>query len=83
MTDHIFNPGSRFKVWWYSVRGIYASIANLPRQMCYKQRYTTLLGVIPGGGHEPSNSQINKVLKTIKDDLLVSFGIDSRNPARS
>jgi hypothetical protein len=64
----------RFKVQnmvGYSVGGIYASIGNLPRNMCFKQRYTTLLAVMPGGGSEPSLSQMNKVLKPIVEDLLV------------
>lgn len=54
----------------FSVGAIYASILNLPRNMCFKPEYTTLLTVMPG---EPSLSQLNEILRPIVDDLRVSF----------
>jgi hypothetical protein len=55
----------------YSVGGIYASVANLPRHMVHKRRYTTLLGLMPGH-REPSRSEINRVLEVLIADLQVS-----------
>lgn len=54
----------------FSVGGLYASIANLPRDMCLKPRYSALLAVLPGPG-EPSLSDINKVLEPVVKDLQV------------
>lgn len=71
--DHnVIVHGYRFRVKGmpgFSVGAIYASILNLPRHMCFKPEYTTLLTIMPG---EPSLTKLNNVLKPIVDDLKVS-----------
>lgn len=52
-----------------SVGGIYASIANLPRNMCFKKRYTCLLCVVPGP-KEPPLTCLNRILEPIVNDLI-------------
>lgn len=52
----------------YSVGAVYASIANLPRSLCFQKRFTTLLCVIPGP-REPSLGYMNRVLEPIVDDI--------------
>lgn len=52
----------------FSIGAVYASILNLPRSICFKPEYTTLLTVMPG---EPSLTQLNSILKPIVDDLKV------------
>lgn len=51
-----------------SVGAIYASIANLPRNLCFKKRFTCLLCVIPGP-KEPPLTCLNRILEPVVDDL--------------
>lgn len=53
-----------------SVGVVYAVVANLPRDICFKKRYTALLAVVPGP-KEPGPDCFHKVLAPIVDDLLV------------
>lgn len=52
-----------------SIGGIYACVANLPRDKCFLRKYTALLGVIPGP-KEPSRSCLNRILEPLVEDFL-------------
>ncbi|KAG7570959.1 hypothetical protein FFLO_01053 [Filobasidium floriforme] len=66
---------------WFAVKGlkdssvgvIYAAIANLPRDMCFRSRYTCLLTVIPGP-REPAEDCLSKVLAPIIADMKYCEG---------
>ena len=81
-----YNFGLLMKIDWfhpfkhnqYKVAGIFMSVLDLPRSERMKQRWTMLVGVIPGP-HEPE-IHINSYLRPIVDDLLELYnGIPMEN----
>ncbi|KAG7530175.1 hypothetical protein FFLO_05223 [Filobasidium floriforme] len=52
----------------YSVGAVYAAVANLPRHMMFRKKWTALLCVIPGP-EEPSLTFFNRILQPIVDDF--------------
>ena len=47
---------------------IYATIANLPREVAFKRKMTALLAIIPGP-REPAHAEFAKILEPIVDDF--------------
>lgn len=52
----------------YSVGAMYAVIANLPRSVAFKKRFTGLLTIIPGP-REPELLYLNRILEPIVEDI--------------